>query len=170
MIEVRRSPTGNRHSGLLVSGPSAMPCILGRNGITRFKREGDNSTPSGNFRILYGMYREDRVTLPNTSLRMLAIGKDDGWCDAPESRNYNQPVRLPFGSSHEHLYRDDCLYDICLVLDYNISPRIRGRGSAIFFHLSSDAGTPTAGCVAVERENMLRLLPFLDDRTVMRIA
>ena len=43
----------------------------------------------------------------------------------------------------------DDLYDACIVLDWNIRPRRRGRGSAIFFHLARPDFTPTQGCVAV---------------------
>jgi L,D-peptidoglycan transpeptidase YkuD (ErfK/YbiS/YcfS/YnhG family) len=53
------------------------------------------------------------------------------------------------------------------VLDWNIRPRRRGSGSAIFFHLARADFTPTQGCVAVSRRAMTRLLPFLSRRTML---
>jgi hypothetical protein len=57
------------------------------------------------------------------------------WCDQPDDANYNRLVRAPFGRRHEEMKRKDGLYDICLVLDWNVTARARNRGSAIFFHL-----------------------------------
>jgi L,D-peptidoglycan transpeptidase YkuD (ErfK/YbiS/YcfS/YnhG family) len=54
-------------------------------------------------------------------------------------------------------------------MDWNISCRARNRGSAIFFHLIKPGYEPTAGCVAVSRRNMQRLLPFLRKGTVVRV-
>ena len=104
-----------------------------------------------------------------TRLAMAPIGPDLGWCEVPDDRNYNRPVRRPYGASHERMLRDDRLYDACLVLDWNIAPRRRGRGSAIFFHLSRPGFSPTQGCVAVTARTMQRLLPLLSDRTVVKV-
>jgi L,D-peptidoglycan transpeptidase YkuD (ErfK/YbiS/YcfS/YnhG family) len=68
------------------------------------------------------------------------------------------------------MWREDSLYDICFVLDYNYSRRIKGRGSAIFFHLARPGLTPTAGCVAISRENMRKLAPRLAKGARMRIG
>ena len=63
----------------------------------------------------------------------------------------------------------DALYDICLVLDWNVTSRRRNKGSAIFFHLIRPGYEPTAGCVAITRRDMLRILPHLRRRTVVRV-
>ena len=70
---------------------------------------------------------------PPTRLTMLRISPEDGWCDAPGNSNYNRPVKLPYPHSHEELFRNDRLYDFCLVVDYNISSRIQHRGKCCFF-------------------------------------
>ena len=90
-----------------------------------------------------------------------------GWCEVPDDRNYNRPVTMPYAASHERMLRPDNLYDACIVLDWNIRPRRRGRGSAIFFHLARPGFTPTQGCVAVTHAVMARLLPRLSRRTVL---
>lgn len=145
-------------------------CALGSGGISARKREGDGATPLGAWRVLSGYFRSDHVAARRTQLRMTPIGEALGWCEVPDDRNYNRPVALPYPVSHEHMRRDDRLYDICIVLDYNIQPRRRGCGSAIFFHLSRPGFTPTQGCVAVERRVMERLLPRLSATTVLYVV
>jgi L,D-peptidoglycan transpeptidase YkuD (ErfK/YbiS/YcfS/YnhG family) len=76
---------------------------------------------------------------------------------------------MPYGASHETMRRTDRLYDVCLVLDWNLLPRRRARGSAIFFHLARPGFTPTQGCVAVTQRVMLRLLPLLSARTMLTV-
>ncbi len=145
------------------------PDALGRAGASVFKREGDGATPLARLRPLFGYYRRDRVWLPPTRLAMTPIRADMGWCDAPLHPAYNRPVRLPFHGGHEMLMREDGLYDICLVLDWNMGARRRHHGSAIFLHLADPNGKPTEGCLAVSRRAMMRLLPLLSSRTSIRM-
>lgn len=168
-IVVRAKP-GDKTKGLLQVGQTVFPCALGRGGIAADKREGDGATPLGSMRLLSGYFRRDHVARGRTRLAMSRIGADIGWCDAPGDRNYNRPVKIPCGASHERMKRDDRLYDVCIVLDWNIRPRRRGRGSAIFFHLARPDFTPTQGCVAVTAQVMARLLPYLSGRTVLRVV
>jgi L,D-peptidoglycan transpeptidase YkuD (ErfK/YbiS/YcfS/YnhG family) len=167
-IVVRARP-GNPSQGLLAAGATVFPCALGRGGISANKREGDGATPLARMRLLSGYYRSDHMAVRATMLRMKPISTNLGWCEVPDDRNYNRPVRLPYAAAHETMRRPDRLYDICLVLDWNIAPRRRGRGSAIFFHLARPGFTPTQGCVAVTAAVMRRLLPFLSDRTVLEV-
>lgn len=169
LIDVKRHPNGVKHHGILSFGNRDIPCFLGRSGITAQKKEGDGATPIGTFRILYGFYRRDRMKKPITQMPILHICADDGWCDEPSNPNYNALVSLPFSDSHEIMMREDRLYDVCIVLDYNISPKTRYRGSAIFFHLTSPERKPTEGCIAIDPDDMRLLLPFIDNRTHIRI-
>ena len=169
VLTVRARP-GRPTEGLLNAGGVVFPCALGRGGITSRKREGDGGTPLGRMRVVSGYFRSDQVAPGPTRLKMTAIGPDLGWCEVPDDRNYNRPVKIPYGASHETMRRADRLYDVCLVLDWNLSPRRRGCGSAIFFHLARTGFTPTQGCVAVSRQVMLRLLPRLSARTVLRVV
>lgn len=166
-ITVRPRP-GNQSQGLMNVAGTVFPCALGRGGISSNKREGDGATPLASMRLLSGYFRADHFSGARRSkLKMTSIAADLGWCEVPEDRNYNRPVKIPYRASHETMRRDDRLYDACVVLDWNISPRRRGRGSAIFFHLARPGFTPTAGCVAVTAKVMARLLPLLSDRTVL---
>jgi L,D-peptidoglycan transpeptidase YkuD (ErfK/YbiS/YcfS/YnhG family) len=56
------------------------------------------------------------------------------------------------------LHRADHLYDIVVVLDYNLRRRVKGRGSAIFLHLARPGLAPTAGCIALGRRDLRLLL------------
>lgn len=169
VLTVRARP-GHPSKGLLNAGGLVFPCALGRGGISSNKREGDGATPLGAMRILSGYFRADRVAGKRTRLAMTPISADLGWCEVPDDRNYNRPVKIPYGASHETMRRADRLYDFCLVLDWNVSARRRGRGSAIFFHLARPDFTPTQGCVAVTAQVMRRLLPLLSDRTMLRVV
>ncbi|MEW9805804.1 L,D-transpeptidase [Mesorhizobium sp. ZMM04-5] len=167
-LTVRAKP-GNPSRGLLDAGGVVFPCALGRGGISSRKREGDGATPLGAMRLRSGYFRADQTAARHARLKMTPIDGGLGWCDRPDDRNYNRPVRLPYRGSHEDMHRADRLYDVCIVLDWNIVPRQRGRGSAIFFHLARPGFTPTQGCVAVTARVMARLLPRLSSRTVLEV-
>ncbi|MDQ6434018.1 L,D-transpeptidase [Mesorhizobium sp. LHD-90] len=166
---VVRARPGVPTQGFLQAGQTVFPCALGRGGISANKREGDGATPLGAMRLLGGYFRNDHVRIGGTPLTMEAIRADLGWCEVPDDRNYNRPVKMPYAASHETMRRTDPLYDYCIVLDWNISPRRRGRGSAIFFHLARPGFSPTQGCVAVTAQVMARLLPHLSRRTVLEV-
>ncbi len=138
-------------------------CAVGKAGLIEAdaKREGDHKTPIGQWPIRELWYRADRVTLPEVPLPARIIQPDDGWCDAPEDTKYNQHVKHPYPASAEKLWREDHVYDLLLVLGYNDNPPVVGRGSAIFFHLAHPDYRGTEGCLAIAKEDMLRLLPRL---------
>jgi L,D-peptidoglycan transpeptidase YkuD (ErfK/YbiS/YcfS/YnhG family) len=100
---------------------------------------------------------------------MAPIGTSLLWCDAPDDANYNRPVRAPFLPSHETMTRPDQLYDVCLVMDWNVTSRRRYGGSAIFFHLAKPGYPPTEGCVAIAFRDMQRLLPLIGPETMVRV-
>jgi L,D-peptidoglycan transpeptidase YkuD (ErfK/YbiS/YcfS/YnhG family) len=168
-IVVHRLAGAAAHRGLLRAGTVTLPCALGRTGVTHMKREGDGATPAGTLRLVSLLYRADRGPRPATLLPAEAIRPGDGWCDDPASRAYNRPVRLPFAASHEDLWRADGLYDLVVVLDWNLARPQPGRGSAIFFHLAAADLAPTAGCIAIGKEAMRRLLPHLGPETVIEV-
>lgn len=167
-LTIRRKPLGGPGDGLIEFEGRVFPCLLGKNGISTRKREGDWKTPSGKYRLLFGYWRADRMNRIATGLPMKPTFDPDGWCDAPHDRNYNRPVSLPYRASTENMKRDDRLYDIVIVMDHNYSRRIRGAGSAVFFHLTADK-PHTAGCIAVAPALMHRLLPRLARETVMHV-
>jgi L,D-peptidoglycan transpeptidase YkuD (ErfK/YbiS/YcfS/YnhG family) len=156
---------GDRCRGWLTAGGRTVPVALGRGGIMANKREGDGGTPKGIFRARRLWWRADRHPRPRTFLPVRAIGPQDAWCEDPDSRHYNQPIRLVRGRDGDRLRRDDHLYDFIVEIDHNSSPRIAGRGSAVFLHLARANFSPTAGCVSMTKAAMLRLLGRLGPHT-----
>lgn len=133
-------------------------CAIGRSGVSDTKKEGDGTTPAGRYPYRRVLYRRDRIPAPECALPLSPISPDDGWCDAPPDPAYNRPVMLPYPGSAEHLWRDDFLYDLIVVLGYNDAPVIPGRGSAIFLHLAAPDYRATEGCVALALDDLLAVL------------
>lgn len=147
-------------------------CAIGRQGATPVanKREGDGRTPLGRFALRSALVRLDRVAAPETALPWRALDPRDGWSDDPRDPAYNRLVRHPHAFSAEHLWRDDGLYDIVVVLDYNDAPPVPGMGSAIFLHCASQDFRPTEGCAAISRDALAALLPHLAATDWIEIA
>lgn len=136
---------------------------FGKGGAIRAtdKREGDGATPIGTWHIRSALLRPDRIPAPDTALPWRWIRPTDGWSDDSADPEYNRPVTHPHRFSAERLWRDDHAYDVVILLDHNSNPVIPGAGSAIFWHLAQPDWRPTEGCIAIERDAMLGLLPHL---------
>ncbi|WP_110033786.1 L,D-transpeptidase family protein [Hoeflea marina] len=161
---------GRPTRALVSFGGLVFAAAIGRGGKTAFKREGDGATPRGDLKVLGG-YRSGSLRAPVISATKLGrAGARDGWCDAPDHAAYNRYVRLPFGASHETLARPDALYDVVLVLDWNVRCRRRGAGSAIFLHLARPGYEPTEGCVALKRRDLMRILPHIRRGGCVRVV
>lgn len=167
-IVVRPRP-GNPCQGLMSVGGKVLLCALGRGGIKALKREGDGATPLARMRLLSCYVRTDHVVSKATLLPVGRITSRLGWCEVAGDRNYNRPVALPYGAAHETMRRNDALYDIVVVMDWNIRPRRRNGGSAIFFHVARKGLTPTEGCVALPGNVMRWLLSQLSARTILTV-
>jgi L,D-peptidoglycan transpeptidase YkuD (ErfK/YbiS/YcfS/YnhG family) len=167
-ITIRSAP-GNRQRAMVNLAGQTFKAAIGRSGTSALKREGDGATPIAAMKLMHGFWRAERLALPPTALPMQRIRGNMLWCDEPKHSAYNRLVRTPFRPSHEEMKRTDGLYDICLVLDWNITARKRHGGSAIFFHLIRPGYPPTAGCVALSVTDMRRLLRFMRPGMVVRV-
>ena len=136
-------------------------CAVGRGGVSSAKREGDGATPIGTWPLRQVLYRPDRGMRPVTALQSAPMKPTDGWCDAPTDPNYNRMVRHPYAASAEHLWRRDSIYDLIVVVGYNDAPVVPGKGSAIFLHIARPDYSPTAGCVAFSRRDLVTILGLL---------
>ncbi len=144
-------------------------CALGRGGIVGKKREGDGGTPAGIWHPVAVGYRADRTFVPATSLPVLPIRRGDGWCDAAGDSRYNQPVHHPFRASAEHMWRNDQLYNLVVVLDHNRAPVVPGGGSAIFIHVARPNHGPTEGCIALAIPDLRLLVSRMTGRTLIMV-
>ena len=156
-------------SGYLKYRDLKFKCALGKSGVEKKIKEGDNITPRGTFDIIKIYYRNDRIKKLSSEFNLIKIRRNMGWCDDPKSRKYNKLIKLPNKYSHEILYRKDNIYDLILVLNYNIKPTIKNKGSAIFIHVAKKNYKKTAGCVALKKANLIKLINTLSKNVSIKI-
>ena len=152
-------------SGYLKYNDIKFKCALGKSGIGKKRIEGDNITPKGTFKIIKIYYRKDRIKKINSVFKIIEIKKDMGWCDDPESKKYNQLIKLPSKYRHEKLFRNDRIYDLMIVLNYNMSPVIKNKGSAIFIHIAKNNYNKTKGCIALKKKDLIEIVSKIKRNT-----
>ncbi len=143
-------------------------CCVGKNGLKKQKIEGDKTTPKGIFKLETVYYRKDRVKRPITKIKKKIINKKRGWCNDPKHKFYNKEVLINKKVKHEKLFRKDYKYNYFIDLDYNKRKTIKNKGSAIFIHLTKNY-KPTAGCIAIKRNDFEILLKIIDKNTKILI-
>ena len=144
-------------------------CAVGKRGIGYKKKEGDLITPKGQYKIKYILYRKDRLQKIQTKLKKKIIKKNMGWCDDPKSKKYNQLVKLPNDYKYEKLFRKENIYDVLLVLNFNMNPIKKNRGSAIFIHISKRNYAKTEGCIAIKKSGLLKIIKNLTSKSLVKI-
>jgi L,D-peptidoglycan transpeptidase YkuD (ErfK/YbiS/YcfS/YnhG family) len=158
-----------KNSGYLFFKKKKYKCAIGFAGTKKNKQEGDKATPKGIFKIIKVYYRKDKIGELTTSIEKIPIKKNMGWCDDPLSKEYNKLITIPNNASYEGLHRKDNLYDLIGVINYNTKKIIKGKGSAIFFHVAKAKYTPTQGCVALKKDDLLFLLKNVKKNNKVKI-
>ena len=156
-------------SGYLKYKKLKFKCSLGKAGIGKKRKEGDNITPSGKYKIVTIYYRSDRIKKINSKFKLIKIKKNMGWCDDPKSKKYNQLIKLPNKYGYEKLYRRDNIYDLTIALDYNMKLKIKNKGSAIFIHIANKNYKSTAGCIGLKRPHLIKLVEKIKKNTKVLI-
>jgi L,D-peptidoglycan transpeptidase YkuD (ErfK/YbiS/YcfS/YnhG family) len=156
-------------SGYLKYKNLKFKCALGKAGIGKKKKEGDNITPKGTYKIVNIYYRADRIKKITSKYKQIKITKNMGWCDDPKSKKYNRLIFLPCQYTHEKLYRKDNIYDLILVLNYNLRPVIKNKGSAIFIHVSRKNYKKTKGCISIRKNDLIFLTQIINKNTKVLI-
>ena len=135
---------------------------VGHNGFSPFqkKREGDNTSPTGIFNLGPVFGYADKIA---TGMEYRQATDNDFWIDDSKSDDYNKWVTIetPPTVSHERMKRNDDLYKLGIVVQYNTNPVIKGDGSAIFVHIQSGPGSPTAGCIAMPEISLNSIVQWL---------
>ena len=144
-------------------------CTVGKRGIKLKKREGDLITPKGEFKIKFILYRRDRVRV-RSKIKKIVIKKNMGWCDDPKTSYYNKLIKLPFKFSYEKLHKKENIYDIILVLNFNMDPIKKNKGSAIFIHVAKRNYKETEGCVAIKKSQLLKIVGQIKKNTKVKIV
>ena len=137
-----------------------LPCVIGKNGVSRLKQEGDGKTPIGIHKIVGMLYRPDRIVRPRNWA--VPIRPRDIWSDDEKDPNYNLMGTLPNSFGHERLFRSDHVYDLVIITNWNWPYAVKGRGSAIFIHSWRKTVYPTEGCIALSKDNLLKVAKFID--------
>ena len=153
-------------SGVLKFKNLKFKCALGKSGIGKKRKEGDNITPKGSYKLLGIFYRSDRIQNFKTILKKRKINKKMGWCDDVNNKNYNKLIKLPCNFSNEKLYRRDNIYDLVVPINYNTNKIARGKGSAIFLHVAKKNYSPTKGCIALKKKDLILLLKKIKSKKV----
>jgi L,D-peptidoglycan transpeptidase YkuD (ErfK/YbiS/YcfS/YnhG family) len=140
-------------------------CSLGKAGIGKKEKEGDKITPKGTYKIVKIYYRNDRVKKIFSDFKIFKIKKNMGWCDDPKNKQYNRLVKLPSKYGYEELHRKDNIYDLVLVLNYNMKPIIKNKGSAIFMHIANKNYKKTAGCIGLKKSHLINIIKKIKKNT-----
>ena len=152
-------------SGYLKYKNFKFKCALGKYGINEKKKEGDKITPRGTYKVQNVYYRKDRIKKISSKFKLIKIQKNMGWCDDPDSKNYNQLIKIPTKFSYEKLFKSENTYDLIMVLNYNMRPIIKNKGSAIFIHVAKKNYKKTAGCIALKKKHLINLIQKINKRT-----
>ena len=149
-----------------------MPAKIGRNGLGEpgdDKGEGNGKLPAGEWDLAYAFgFSPD----PPKDLKIpyRQITDDDFWVDESNAPEYNHWVSgVEPAVSHEKMTAPVIRYNLGLVTLYNVHPIYPGKGSAIFLHVWLNPDHPTAGCVALDRDNVVKILQWLDPKKRPRI-
>jgi L,D-peptidoglycan transpeptidase YkuD (ErfK/YbiS/YcfS/YnhG family) len=153
------------NSGYLKYKDLKFRCSLGKAGIGKKEKEGDKITPKGTYKIVKIYYRNDRVKKIFSDFKLFKIKKNMGWCDDPKSKKYNRLVKLPSKYAYEELHRKDNIYDLVLVLNYNMKPIIKNKGSAIFIHIANKNYKKTAGCIGLNKSHLINIIKKIKKNT-----
>ena len=148
---------------------------LGRNGLgwgigiadikhnknSPVKYEGDGRAPAGVFFLGSAFGYKKRL---NTDLKYIYADKDLICIDDSSNKNYNKILHVKDKSeieSFEYMRRDDNLYEMGIVVKHN-TQSVAKRGSCIFLHIQKSEDSPTSGCTSMSKENLLKLIEWLD--------
>lgn len=139
------------------------PCNVGRKGFAAFgkKVEGDKKSPTGIYTITQYFSKFPKF---DANLERIKVTSKTIWVDDPKDKMYNKYCEQNPASPKqgEKLIRTDGQYDYVMVINYNTEQPVRGKGSAIFFHVWTRLGGGTAGCVAVEKQHILKIFKWID--------
>lgn len=137
---------------------------IGKNGFAQpqLKEEGDGKSPTGIFRLgkLFSYEKQLHTLMENAQTT-----KEDKWIDDVNSPDYNTYISgSTDAKSYENLLLNNDIYKYCTVIEYNTNPVIKGKGSAIFFHLGIKKPYFTLGCVAINEEYMKLMVDWLNPK------
>jgi L,D-peptidoglycan transpeptidase YkuD (ErfK/YbiS/YcfS/YnhG family) len=147
---------------------TGIPAHIGSNGMAAQSKDGIAATPMGIFTLPYVF---GTAPNPGGGLQYVQVGPDHWWDGDSKSPTYNtmqvcKKDECPFDTSAgENL--DIVPYVHSVVMGVNPN-RVPGNGSAFFFHATD--GGPTAGCVAIDDDTLVKIIRWLQPGALIAIA
>jgi D-alanyl-D-alanine dipeptidase len=159
---------------------SPVPVVVGRTGIAwgvgfddvstggPHKHEGDGKAPAGIFPLdtVFGFAPRDSV--PNVLLPYAQLLPTTECVDDTSSAHYNTVVdrtsvpQVDWASAER--MREVPQYKLGVIVGYNASLPVKGRGSCIFLHIWAGPDSHTAGCTAFDEGKVRAIMLWLDPR------
>jgi len=141
---------------------------VGRSGVSADRWEGDGTTPAGTFTLTEAFGNGPD---PGSGLPYRPVHDQDYWVGDSTSPFYNTwqsgPPDGRFGYA-EKLWTMPSSYRHAVVIDYNRTPVVPRRGSAIFLHVWNQ--NPTSGCVAIALDRLVEIMRWLDPSRHPKVA
>ncbi len=140
--------------------------VIGKNGSTKNKKEGDNKTPEGLFTI-YSAFGISKMGRKLTKMPYRIITPNIVCVDDKNSQFYNQIVNKKRilksdWRSGERMFNYKKAYRFGLRIGNNMRPIVSGKGSCVFMHVWKSKIHPTAGCIAMSKRHIKQLLKWLN--------
>ena len=159
-----------KNKDTLIYDDFSFKCSIGKKGTTKSKIEGDKKTPKGTFSLGHVYFREDRNSKFVTNLKCIKINKKMGWSnDVKVKKKYNKLIKINNKIRHEKMFRKDYKYDLLIPINYNTKNAKLGKGSAIFIHITKNY-KPTAGCIALNKKDLLILIKIINKKTKIKLT
>lgn len=150
---------------------SGIPVHIGANGMVPQSHDGEMATPMGVFSLDFAFGTQPN---PGTGLEYVQVTRDYWWDGDLNSPTYNtmqvcKKADCAFNtdpsSGTENLYIPQ--YAHAVVMGVN-KARVPGNGGAFFVHTTD--GGPTAGCVALDDDTLVKIMKWLKPGAVIAVA
>ena len=150
---------------------SGIPVHIGANGMVPQSHDGEMATPMGVFSLDFAFGTQPN---PGTGLEYVQVTRDYWWDGDLNSPTYNtmqvcKKADCAFNtdpsSGTENLYIPQ--YAHAVVMGVN-KARVPGNGGAFFVHTTD--GGPTAGCVALDDDTLVKIMKWLRPGAVIAVA
>lgn len=153
----------DKTNGVWTKSLPSMNAVIGKNGFSLDKREGDLKSPAGIFRVGTAFGTVDKPS--SLKLSYKKTSKNDYWIDDVSSEDYNKWIQYegdPYSKWKSFERLNIPSYKLAFVIEYNMNPVVKGKGSAIFFHIWQGPNISTKGCTAISEADISKLLDWID--------
>jgi D-alanyl-D-alanine dipeptidase len=130
------------------------------------KREGDGRSPAGVFPLDTVFGFQPLAPASAAGMPYVTLTDQTDCVDDPSSIHYNTVVardrvsRVDWSSAERMRTIDQ--YKLGVIVGYNATPPMPGRGSCIFLHIWAGPASTTAGCTALDARELTTIVEWLD--------